>query len=84
MIINEDYINTILYCFYKCRVKRVDNRLGYVNTNKNIIANLKDNYTFKPMYTLIPLNKGQNANKTINLETTENISKIPNLNYKLS
>ena len=52
--------------------------------NKNLVTNLKDNYAFKPMYTLIPLDKGQNANKTINLETTENISKIPNLNYKLS
>lgn len=56
-------------------------------TNQNLIANLKDNYAFKPMYTLIPLSKGQNENsqnKTINLETTENISKIPNLNYRLS
>lgn len=56
-------------------------------TNKNLIANLKDNYAFKPMYTLLPLNKGENENnqsKTINLETTGNISKIPNLNYKLS
>lgn len=52
--------------------------------NQDLIANLKDNYAFKPMYTLIPLDKGQNENKTINLETTENVSKIPNLNYKLS
>lgn len=50
----------------------------------SLIANLKDNYAFKPMYTLIPLDKGQNESKTINLETTRNISKIPNLNYKLS
>ena len=56
-------------------------------TDKNLIANLKDNYAFKPMYTLIPLSEGQNENsqsKTINLETTKNISKIPNLNYRLS
>lgn len=59
----------------------------YTITNQTLIANLKDNYAFKPMYTLIPLNEGQNENnqsKTINLETTENIGKIPNLNYKLS
>ena len=38
------------------------------------------------MYTLLPLNEGENGNpqsKTINLETTRNISKIQNLNYKL-
>lgn len=53
--------------------------------DQDLIANLKDNYAFKPMYTLLPLNKGTNIqDKTINLETTENISKIPNLNYKLS
>ena len=65
--------------------KFIDDVPGYVNTNKNLIANLKDNYAFKPMYTLIPLNKGTtDQSKTINLETTGNISKIPNLNYKLS
>ena len=55
-------------------------------TNKNLISNLKDNYAFKPMYTLLHLNEGENGNpqsKTINLETTGNISKILNLNYKL-
>ncbi len=67
--------------------KFIDDSLGHVKTNRNIVTNLKDNYDFKPMYTLIPLNEGQNEDnqsKTINLETTRNISKIPNLNYKLS
>lgn len=56
-------------------------------SDKTLINNIKQSYTFKPMYTLIPLNEGQNEDnqsKTINLETTRNISKIPNLNYKLS
>lgn len=67
--------------------KFIDDSLGHVKTNRNSVTNLKDNYDFKPMYTLIPLNEGQNEDnqsKTINLETTRNISKIPNLNYKLS
>ena len=50
---------------------------------KDSIDFLKNNYLHEPMYTLIPLgNEGEE--NVIQLETTNNITTIPNLNYKLS
>jgi len=49
---------------------------------KTLIDNIRNNYTFKPMYTLIPIgNEGEE--NVIQLETTNNITTIPNLDYKL-
>ena len=64
---------------------KLKDELSYAEETVNEFLNV-ELLNFKGTY-LLPLNEGQNENnqsKTINLETTENISKIPNLNYKLS
>lgn len=49
---------------------------------KDSIDFLKNNYLHEPMYTLIPIgNEGEE--NVIQLETTNNITTIPNLDYKL-
>lgn len=61
----------------------IENPMNYIRYNKNLNNYLLNSFEIEPMYTLIPIgNEGEE--NVIQLETTVNITTIPNLNYKLS